>query len=146
MAFSKDDSPPDSSVHGISRARILEWLPFPSPVNLPTQGWNSSVLHWQVDSLPLSHQGSRVWGHCGFGFWSLPLSKSSPPPGCVFRVSRRIHLPCNLGRQVGVGPQLLSDHPTRPSVSFWMLILSQFFHSPLSSSSRASFIPLLFLP
>ena len=24
----------------------------------PTQGWDSSLLHWQVDSLPLSHQGS----------------------------------------------------------------------------------------
>ena len=24
----------------------------------PTQGWNSCFLHWQADSLPLSHQGS----------------------------------------------------------------------------------------
>ena len=24
----------------------------------PTQGWNSHMLHWQADSLPLSHQGS----------------------------------------------------------------------------------------
>ena len=31
-------TPPDSSVHGIFLARILEW-----------------VLHWQADSLPLSH-------------------------------------------------------------------------------------------
>ena len=27
-----------SSVHGISQARTLEWLPFPSPGNLPKQG------------------------------------------------------------------------------------------------------------
>ena len=26
----------------------------------PTQGLNPSLLHWQVDSLPLSHQGSPV--------------------------------------------------------------------------------------
>ena len=27
----------------------------------PDQGWNScSILHWQVDSLPLSHQGSLI--------------------------------------------------------------------------------------
>ena len=25
---------------------------------VPTQGWNLHLLHWQVDSLPLSHQGS----------------------------------------------------------------------------------------
>ena len=30
-----DCSPPDSSVHGISQGRILEWLPFPSPGYLP---------------------------------------------------------------------------------------------------------------
>ena len=28
----------------------------------PDQGWNPCLLHWQVDSLPLSHQGSpRLW-------------------------------------------------------------------------------------
>ena len=31
--------PPDSSVHGISQARILEWvLPFPSPGDFPNKG------------------------------------------------------------------------------------------------------------
>ena len=30
-----DCSPPDSSVHGILQARILEWFPFPSPGDLP---------------------------------------------------------------------------------------------------------------
>ena len=25
----------------------------------PTQGWNLHLLHWQADSLPLSHQGSK---------------------------------------------------------------------------------------
>ena len=24
----------------------------------PTQGWNPHHLHWQADSLPLSHQGN----------------------------------------------------------------------------------------
>ena len=33
-----DYSPPDSSFYGILPARILEWLPFPSPGDLPTQG------------------------------------------------------------------------------------------------------------
>ena len=26
----------------------------------PDQGWNPCLLHWQVDSLPLSHQGSPI--------------------------------------------------------------------------------------
>ena len=57
-----DCSLPASSVRGISQARTLEWLPFPPP-EVPTQGLNSSllcVLHWQVDSLPLSHLGSPL--------------------------------------------------------------------------------------
>ena len=51
-------SPPGSSVHGISQARILEWVPFPPQGVFPTWGWNLSLLHWQADSLPLSHLGS----------------------------------------------------------------------------------------
>ena len=36
-------------------------LPFPTPGTFPTQGWNPHLLcllHWQADSLPLSHLGS----------------------------------------------------------------------------------------
>ena len=33
-----DCSPPGSSIHGISQARVLEWLPFPSPGDLPDPG------------------------------------------------------------------------------------------------------------
>ena len=33
-----DCSPPGSSVNGILQARILEWLPFPSPGDLPDPG------------------------------------------------------------------------------------------------------------
>ena len=29
---------PASSVHGISQARIVDWLPFPLPVDLPDRG------------------------------------------------------------------------------------------------------------
>ena len=50
-------NPPGSSVHWISQARILEWVSFPSGI-FPTQGSNPHLLHWQVDSLPLSHQNN----------------------------------------------------------------------------------------
>ena len=34
----KDCTLPDSSIHGIFQARILEWLPFPLPGDLPDPG------------------------------------------------------------------------------------------------------------
>ena len=49
-----DCSLPGSSFHGILQERILEWAAIP----FLTQGSNSHLLHWQVDSLPLSHRGS----------------------------------------------------------------------------------------
>ena len=49
---------PGSSVHGNLQTRMLEWVAISS-----SRG--SSSLHWRVDSLTLSHQGSpfldRVW-------------------------------------------------------------------------------------
>ena len=51
-----DCSPRGSSVHDIFQARILEWVPFPTPWDLPDPGWNPCLLHflhWQADSLPL---------------------------------------------------------------------------------------------
>ena len=54
-----DGSPPGSSVHGIFQVRILERVcHFLFQVTFPTQGFNLRLLHWQVDSLPLSLQGS----------------------------------------------------------------------------------------
>ena len=56
---------PDSSVHGISQARILEWV-------ATSFSWGSSqhrdlfhlgllcFLHWPVDPLPVSHLGSPL--------------------------------------------------------------------------------------
>ena len=49
---------PDSSVHGISQARILEWvvISFSRGSSRPREKSPSlCLLHWQVDSLPLSH-------------------------------------------------------------------------------------------
>ena len=51
-----DCSPPDSSVHGILQARILEWVAMPfSRGSSPPRDWThiSYVsLHWQAGSLP----------------------------------------------------------------------------------------------
>ena len=47
-----DYSPPGSSAHGISQARILEWLPFPSPGDLPDPGIEPRFPALQENSLP----------------------------------------------------------------------------------------------
>ena len=59
LCDSMDCSPPGSSVHGMSQARILRWVPFPPPGIFLIQGLNMCLLHllhWQAGSLPLSYQ------------------------------------------------------------------------------------------
>ena len=52
-------NPPGSSVHGILQARILQWVAISSSRGIfLIQRWNPSLLHllhWQANSLPLSH-------------------------------------------------------------------------------------------
>ena len=51
---------------GFSKQENSSGLSFPSPGNFPTQGLNPcflGFLHWQADSLPLSHLGSPSAGH-----------------------------------------------------------------------------------
>ena len=55
-----DCNPSGSSVHGILQARDWSELSFPSPGDLSTQGSNPCLLHWQVDSLPLSQPGKPI--------------------------------------------------------------------------------------
>ena len=52
-----DYSPPDSSVHGILQARILEWLPFLSGGDLPDPKIKPGSSTLQVDSLPSEPPG-----------------------------------------------------------------------------------------
>ena len=49
---------------GFSRQEYYSGLPFPSAVDLPDPGIELMSPAWQVDSLPLSHQGSPE-GLCG---------------------------------------------------------------------------------
>ena len=53
-----DSETPGCSVHGIFQTRILEWVSFLLQGSFLTQGLNLCLLHWRVDSLPLSHWGS----------------------------------------------------------------------------------------
>ena len=49
---------PSSSVHGIFKARVLEWWPFPSPGDLPNPGIELYLLHCNQTLYHLSHQGN----------------------------------------------------------------------------------------
>ena len=56
-----DCSPPGSSVHGILQAKIMVRVAISFPRDLPHPGVEPTYPALQVDSLPLSHQGSRVF-------------------------------------------------------------------------------------
>ena len=72
-----DCSPPGSSVHGISQARILEWLAVSSsegsslprdPTRIPC------LLHWQVGPLPQAPPGDERRRHYRT-IWTLQKEK-----------------------------------------------------------------------
>ena len=61
LCNSLDHSPSGSSIHGISQVRILKWIAFPPPGDLPNPGIKpmpSVSSEMQADSLLLSHWGS----------------------------------------------------------------------------------------
>ena len=77
-------NPPGSCVYGIFQAKILEWCPFPSPGSFLTQRLNLCLLHWQADSLPLSHLESFycgkqhiIWSISSYQFWSVYFRQNS---------------------------------------------------------------------
>ena len=84
-------SPPGSSVHGISQARILEWIAI-SFSKGSSQGSNIHFLHWQADSLPLCHLGrpykSMLLPQFVIPYPSLTVSTS------LFSMSVSLFLPC----------------------------------------------------
>ena len=90
-----DCSPPGSSVYEISQARILEWLSFPLPVDLPYPEIKPHplyLLHWQVGSLPLAPPGKLYmysWSKFSFGFFVRYNSKEhfGQPNKWMFTIS-----------------------------------------------------------
>ena len=55
-------SPSGSSVHGISQARILEWIAiYSSRGSSQSRDKNLHLQHWQADSLALNHLGINIY-------------------------------------------------------------------------------------
>ena len=59
---SRDCSLPGSSVHGISQARVLEWVAFPSPGDLSDPGNEPRSHALQADALPSEPPGKPKFG------------------------------------------------------------------------------------
>ena len=64
--------PMDYIVHGILQARLLEWVPFPSPGDLPNpQGSNPGLSHCGQILYQLNHKGSpRILEWVAYSFSS----------------------------------------------------------------------------
>ena len=72
-----DWSPPGSFDHEIFQARILEWVPIPSPGDHPNPGIGPTSPALQAESLLLSHQGNPFLNLCfliNLKMWSCFLS------------------------------------------------------------------------
>ena len=63
-----DCSPPGSSVDGILQARILEWLPFPYPGDLPDPGIEPRSPAFQADALTSEPPGILTLIHINCNF------------------------------------------------------------------------------
>ena len=74
-----DCSPPGSSVHGISQARILQWVAISSfrESSRPRDQSRVSCIspHWQANSLPLAPPGKSIY-HRGPGQFQRTLAAS----------------------------------------------------------------------
>ena len=68
-----DSSPPGSSVPGILQARLLEWVPFPSPMHACMLS-HSSCVRLCATSWTAAHQAPLSTGFSRQGYWSgLPF-------------------------------------------------------------------------
>ena len=64
-------SPPGSSVHGILQARILEWVPFPSPEDLPDPSIKPRSSALQVVSLPSEPPEKPLHRNSECKYWNI---------------------------------------------------------------------------
>ena len=92
---------PGSSVHGILQARILEWMPFPSPGDLHDPGIEPSSPALQADSL-LTELWEMPYPLLNLWFWCVAQNKLSSQ--------------CTLGEGAGVQPQWIQGIRSRDSV------------------------------
>ena len=120
-----DCSPPGSSVHGILQARVLEWaaMPFSRGVFL-TQGSKLHflcLLHWQVDSLPLTTWVSPCTA-------AVTPKSSSPAPSLLISTGTRHSLQASLTQ-----PTLPTTHSFQKSERPRVLIHAEVLRAKVGS-------------
>ena len=131
-----DHSLPVSSVHGISQARIPEWVVISSSRGSPDSGIEPAyhLLHRQTDSLPLSYQQSMSPKLlCCVRLFVIPWTVTGQAPQSMrfFRQEYWSGLPCT-------PPEDLPDQGLNPWIKPWDHI------SYVSCTGRPSFF--FFLP
>ena len=119
-----DCSPPGSSSHGILQARILEWLPFPSPGDLPYPGIKPRSPGLQADSLPSEPPGKPNF--CLFNRKDVNLYNSCCFWGCnelktFEQQSGNVNQPFHKIYQN-------TKHSFSKSFYFWKWILNEILH------------------
>ena len=76
-----DSSPPGSSVHGISQARILEWVAISSPGDLPNPGIEPGSPALQAESVLTGPPGKTTKDNLNI---LIPNFQSWVDPHCSF--------------------------------------------------------------
>ena len=108
-----DCSTPGSSVHGISSARILEWVAilFFSKGSSQPRDQILHLLHWQADSLPVEPPGKPInppvkWSDVAQSCPTLCNPYQAPPS--IFAIPTRLLPPWDSpGKSTGVGCHFL---------------------------------------
>ena len=94
---------------------MMHWLSwFLAYGIIPDKGSHLSLLHWQVDSPPLSHQESPP--QLSYGQWPLILSSWKPPLTCSPQTSQ----PLLLATIAAFSHQLLSSYVTDSVLGLWI--------------------------
>ena len=134
-----DCSPTGSSVHGISQARILEWVPMPSARGSSSRRDGSCISclwhWWHVGSLPLHHLGDafeevKLNEATRVEPWSNRLMSSyQETQESLFslQVSRESHVRVQKSPIYKPGRELLSESKCAQNcnkINFWCLKLS----------------------
>ena len=107
-----DYSPPGSSVHGVFKSRILEWLPFPPPGNLPGPEIEPESPALAREFLTTKPPGKPM-NMSGLSF---------PSPGDLSNPRIKPMSPASLE---SAGESLTTETPGKPLIpSHWVLILA----------------------
>ena len=100
---------PGSSVHGILRARILEWVAISSSRDLPNPGIKFMSNALQADSLPAEPSGSHL--NCWIMYHNKDMPQFTPSLVDTWVISKfldcpvNIPLPASLNTYTSVSPE-----------------------------------------